>query len=213
MHKEIGSAEWLHKPKEVKMFQNRTLNTNNPFAIVIGISVLGLLVILVGVSGISPISWAGASDRGDVRKAVVGQPAPEAAYVREHGSLVRLTGQIEPVARYEGSLAALTGQVEAAPRYEGSLAALTGQVEAAPKHSAAAWMREIPAGFGSLARVTGAIAPAPRYEGSLAALTGQVEPVAKFEGSLVELTGPGRSPRMSQSEYESKFGPIVKLTG
>ena len=49
--------------------------------------------------------------------------------------------------------------------------------------------------------------------GSLAALTGQMEPVAKFEGSLVELTGAGLSSRMSQSEFEREFGPIVKITG
>ncbi len=166
------------------MFQKSTLNTYNPFAIVIGISVLGLMVILFSVAGISPAGLAGSSDRGVVREAA---GSSQAAYISAHGSLVKLTGDADPVARFEGSLAALTGQMSSAPRYEGSLAALTGQF----------WATAL-------------------YEGSLAALTGQTEPVAKFGGSLAELTGAGRSAsahRMSQSEFEQEFGPIVSITG
>lgn len=230
MEKRIGSTGWVPQSKEAKMFQKSTLNTYNPFVIVIGISLLGLLVILFSVARISPAGVAGSSDRGVAREAAVGS---QAAYISEHGSLVKLTGDTEPVARFEGSIAALTGQLEgsakpsvaawmkespkdfgaivrvtgeisAAPRYEGSLAALTGQMSSAPRYE------------GSLAALTGQFWATARYEGSLAALTGQMEPVARYEGSLAELTGAGRSAsahRMSQSEFEQEFGPIVSITG
>lgn len=240
MKEQIGLAGWINS-KEVKMFRKDTLNTYNPFVIVIGISGLGLLVLLSVVAGPIVADWpSGAGESVDLQRAVA-FPEQE-AFVREHGSIVKLTGNVEPAGQYEGSLAALTGQVEgisnraraawmnetpegfgslaqvtsdivAAPRYQGSLAALTGQMEEASNRRPSAWMGEIPEGFGALVRVTGEISSAPRYGGSLAALTGQMEPVAKFEGSLVELTGAGRAGRMSQSEYEAEFGPIVKITG
>jgi hypothetical protein len=221
MEKQIGSAGWINS-KEAKMFRKGTLNTYNPFAIVIGISVLGLLVLLSAVAGPIAADWPrGGDSEVAVQRAVIG--SEHTAYVNEHGSIVRLTGDVEPVARYEGSLAALTGEIEAAPKYEGSLAALTGQMEGFSDRAGAAWMGEIPEGFGSLVRVTGEVSAAPRYEGSLAALTGEIEAEPRYEGSLAALTGQfWAAPRYEgslaaitgQMEPVAKFeGSLVELTG